>query len=76
MAALIPDEVLHLFAAIGPYAAIAERIAARFGGLVDSVSINFPAGADPAEIRAVVQAVQRIPARFTGFRTETVPAAA
>lgn len=69
MSALIPDEVLELFAAIGPYEVIAERIAARFGGLVDTVVIPFPADANPSTVRAVVEEVQAIPARFQGFRT-------
>ena len=68
MAALIPDDVLNLFAAIGTYDEIAERIADRFGGLVDTVGIPFPADADPGAVRAVVRAVQGIPSRFTGFR--------
>jgi alkanesulfonate monooxygenase SsuD/methylene tetrahydromethanopterin reductase-like flavin-dependent oxidoreductase (luciferase family) len=68
MAVLIPDEMLHLSAAIGTYDEIAERVAARFGGLVDTVSIPFPAGADPDAVRAVVRAVHAIPSRFTGFR--------
>jgi probable F420-dependent oxidoreductase len=70
MAALIPDEVLHLFAAIGTYDDIAARIEERFGGLVDTVSIPFPVETDPVAIREVVRAVQRIPSRFEGFRTE------
>lgn len=76
MAALIPDEVLHLFAAIGTYDVIAERIAERFGGVVDTVTIPFPADADPGAVRAVLRAVQRIPARFMDFRTERFRAAA
>ena len=68
MTALIPDEVLQLFAAIGPYDVIAERIADRFGGLVDTVVIPFPAEADPGAVRAVVQAVGTIPGRFEGFQ--------
>jgi probable F420-dependent oxidoreductase len=76
MTALIPDEVLHLFAAIGTYGEIAERIATRFGGLVDTVSIPFPPDAAPEDIRAVVQAVQRIPGQFSGFRTEELGLAA
>ena len=71
MAALIPDEVLNLFAAIGTYDEIAGAIADRFGGLVDTVGIPFPADADPGAVRAVVQAVQAIPGQFEGFRTET-----
>lgn len=70
MAALIPDEVLDLFAAIGTYDTIAERIATRFGGLVDTVGIPFPADADPGAVRAVVREVQAIPSPYQGFRTE------
>jgi probable F420-dependent oxidoreductase len=69
MSALIPDEVLQLFAAVGPYDVIAERIATRFGGLVDTVVIPFPAEADPGAVRTVVREVQTVPARFKGFRT-------
>jgi probable F420-dependent oxidoreductase len=67
---LIPDEVLHLFAAIGNYDEIAERIATRFGGVVDTVTIPFPEGADPGAVARVVREVQRIPSAFTGFETE------
>lgn len=67
MSALIPDEVLHLFAAIGTYDVIAERIAARFGDLVDTVVIPLSADADPGAISAVVKEVQSIPTRFVGF---------
>ncbi len=69
MAPLIDDEVLHLFAAIGTYDQIAERIAARFGGLVDSVTLPFPKDASPDAMRAVVREVQSIPSRFEAFRT-------
>ena len=71
IAQLIPDEVLHLFAAIGPYGKIAERIAARFGGLVDTITIPFPASASTDTMRAVVREVQKIPAGFQQFRTES-----
>lgn len=67
---LIPDEVLQLFAAVGNYDQIAERVAARFGGVVDTVTIPFPEGAPPAAVRQVVREVQAIPAAFTGFATE------
>lgn len=59
----------------GDPAEIAERIATRFGGLVDTIGIPFPADADPGAVRAVVREVQAIPARFQGFRTKR-PAAA
>ncbi len=69
LAAHIPDEVLHLFAAIGTYDEIAERIAERFGGVVDTVTIPFPADADPVAIRRVVEEIHRIPSRFERFQT-------
>jgi probable F420-dependent oxidoreductase len=67
---LIPDEVLALFAAVGTYDQIAERIAARFGGVVDTVTLQFPEGAPPEAVRQVVREVQAIPAAFQGFATE------
>ena len=71
IAKLIPDEVLNLFAAIGNYDQIGERIAARFGGLVDTVTIPFPAGAPAGAMAQVVRDVQSIPSHFTGFATES-----
>ena len=38
MAAEIPDDVLHLFAAIGTHGTIVDAIADRFGGLTDAVA--------------------------------------
>lgn len=67
---LIPDEVLDLFAAVGNYDQIAERIATRFGGIVDTVTIPFPEGASPGAVRQVVREVQQIPSAFQGYATE------
>lgn len=69
MAALVSDEVLHLFMACAAYEGIAEAIAERFGGVVDTVTLDFLSGDDAATRRRVVEAVQRIPHRFDGFRT-------
>lgn len=68
---LIPDDVLALFAAVGNYDQIAERIATRFGGLVDTVTIPFPATARPDQVAAVVREVRQVPAHFTGFATQS-----
>jgi probable F420-dependent oxidoreductase len=47
MAAEVPDEVVRIFAACGTYGEIAKAIDARFGGLADSIELNFPAAHRP-----------------------------
>jgi probable F420-dependent oxidoreductase len=69
MAALVSDEVLDLFMARAAYEGVAEAIAKRFGGVVDTVTLDFLPGDDAATRRRVVEAVQRIPHRFEGFHT-------
>ncbi|MDX2155420.1 MAG: TIGR03617 family F420-dependent LLM class oxidoreductase [Hyphomicrobiaceae bacterium] len=69
MAAAVPDEVLNLFAAVGTYDELPERIAERFGGVVDSVSIEATPGTDPAVLKAVIETARRIPSPFEGFAT-------
>ena len=64
MAAQISDEVLDLFVARAPYEGIAEAIDRRFGGIVDTVSIDFAPGTDAATRRRVVEGIQRIPSCF------------
>jgi probable F420-dependent oxidoreductase len=67
MAAQVPDEVLEVFAAIGPYDRIAGEIERRFGGLADAIALSFPDGTPPGLAREVVQDVRRIPSAFRGF---------
>ncbi len=68
MAKEVNDDVLDLFVARATYDRLPEAIETRFGGVVDSVSFEFQP-TDPPELRReVVQAVQRIPHRFTGFK--------
>ena len=50
MARQVPDDVLDLFVARAPYEGLAEAISARFGGIVDAVSIDFVDGT-PASVR-------------------------
>jgi hypothetical protein len=68
MAPLISDEVLGLFVAMGTYEEIPGEIERRFGGIVDTVTIDFPPDAETTLKRAVVDAVRRIPSAFEGFR--------
>lgn len=70
LAALVSDEVLDLFVARAPYEGIAEAIEKRFGGVVDTVTLEFLPTDSAATRRRVVEEVQKVPHAFTGFRTE------
>ena len=69
MAAQVPDDVLDLFVARATYDELPEAIERRYGGIVDTVSIDFAPGTSAATRRATIEAIQRIPARFKGFAT-------
>ncbi len=70
MPPLIADEVLALFAAAGTYDELPDAIARRFGGLVDCVTLEGTEGAEPGVVRALLEAIHRIPSRFERFKTE------
>jgi len=57
MAKEVSDDVVHLFAAVGRHDQIAKAIEARFGGLVDAVSVSDL----PPDL---IQDLQRIPTRY------------
>ena len=67
MAAMISDDVLDLFCARAPYDALAEAVARRFAGLVDTVSLDLRPDVPASVRRALVAAIQAIPHRFAGF---------
>jgi probable F420-dependent oxidoreductase len=69
MAAEVPDDVLDLFVARATYDGLPAAIEKRYGGIVDTVSIDFTPGTPSATRRDVIAAVQRIPSAFQGFRT-------
>lgn len=69
LAAQVPDEVLHLFAAVGTYDELPVRIAERFGGVVDAVSIELDEGTSIEVAQRLVADVRAIPSRFEGFAT-------
>jgi probable F420-dependent oxidoreductase len=69
MAALIPDDVIDLFAVVGTYDTIVGDIAARYGGCADTISFPVAADADPRALREVVDAIHRIPSPFAGYAT-------
>jgi len=67
MPAEVSDDVVRLFAAVGVYRDIAQAIAARYGGLADSIDISFPAGTPPGLQRELVADIRRIPHLFEEF---------
>ena len=69
MAKQVPDDVLDLFVARATYDDLPAAIEKRYGGIVDTVSIDFTPGTPAAVRRDVIAAVQRIPSPFKGFRT-------
>jgi probable F420-dependent oxidoreductase len=61
----VPDDVAHLFAAVGRHDEIVEAIGQRFGGLVDALTLRADgAGEVPPDL---VQDIRRIPHAFQGF---------
>ena len=61
--------MLDLFLARATYRDLAPAVEKRFGGLVDTVSLDF-LDSDPPELRAeVVKSVQAIPTVFKGYKT-------
>ena len=67
MAALIPDEVLELFAIVGTHDRIADKIAERYGGLADALSLFIPTDTEPGPLAEIVQDVGRIPTPFEAY---------
>jgi len=67
MAALIPDEVVDLFATVGTHDEIAGKIEERYGGLADTVSLFIPTDTPPGPLGEILQDIQRIPTPFAGY---------
>ena len=64
MAAQIPDEVLELFAIVGTHDVVADKIAKRYGGLADALSLFIPTDTEPGPLAEVIQDVKRIATPF------------
>jgi probable F420-dependent oxidoreductase len=69
MAGAVSDEIVRIFAACGTYDEIAGMIAARWGGLADSIELNFPTGTPAGLQREILTDIRHIPRTFRGFRT-------
>jgi probable F420-dependent oxidoreductase len=65
MAKEVPDDVAHLFAAVGRHDQIVRAIGERFGGLVDALTLRADGtGEIPPDL---VQDIRRLPHNFRGF---------
>jgi alkanesulfonate monooxygenase SsuD/methylene tetrahydromethanopterin reductase-like flavin-dependent oxidoreductase (luciferase family) len=67
MAAEVPDDVLDLFVASATYEDLPAAIEKRYGGIVDTVSVDFAPGTSAATRRATIRAIHGIPCSFKGF---------
>ena len=68
MAREVPDDVAHLFAAVGRHDQLVGAIAERFGGLADSLTLRGDGIGAAAEVpRDLVQDIQRIPHPYGGL---------
>jgi probable F420-dependent oxidoreductase len=67
MAAEVSDDVLRLFVAAATHRDLARAIAARFGGVADSIVLSGGYGIRQDIPPEVIHDIQRIPTTFTGF---------
>jgi probable F420-dependent oxidoreductase len=68
MAKEVPDDVVHLFAAVGRYDQIVKAIEQRFGGLADALNARANA-AQPGHLpRDLIQDIRRVPHTFRNFK--------
>jgi hypothetical protein len=70
LASRVPDDVVHLFAAVGTHKDIAKRIEERFGGLSDALSLQPDSTGASEDIPPdLMQDIKRIPTLFRGYKT-------
>lgn len=67
MAAMIPDDVVDLFATVGTHDELPKKLEERYGGLADTLSLFIPTDTPPGPLGEVLQDVQRIPIPFKGY---------
>ena len=67
MAKEVPDNVAHLFAAVGRYDQIVKAIEERFGGLTDALNARANAAQSGRLPRDLIQDIRRIPHSFRSF---------
>jgi alkanesulfonate monooxygenase SsuD/methylene tetrahydromethanopterin reductase-like flavin-dependent oxidoreductase (luciferase family) len=66
----VPDDLVHLFAAVGTHKELPGKIAERFGGLSDTINLRADAqSADTNVPPDVIQEIKRIATPFAGYKT-------
>ena len=70
MAALIPDDIVDLFAVVADYKTLPKKLEERYGGLADTISLQFAPDDDIDEVAEVVREIQKIPSEFEGYDTK------
>lgn len=68
MAARVPDDLVHLFAAVGTHAQIVDAIRRRFG-MVDAINLRADPHTDGDVPPDLIQEIKRIPVTFVRYRT-------
>jgi len=69
MAAEIPDDLLREFVAAAPYDRLAAAIEKRFGGITDSITIDFPKEMPAEQSAELLADLKAIPSVFRGFES-------
>jgi probable F420-dependent oxidoreductase len=70
MAQEVSDDTVRIFAACGTFGELAGAVEARFGGVADSIDVNFPPGTAFGLMRELMTDIRRIPHTFAGFNTD------
>jgi probable F420-dependent oxidoreductase len=69
MAALIPEEMIDLFAVVADYKSLPKALEERYGGLADTISLQFAPDDDPAELTKLTSEIHEIPMKFEKYDT-------
>jgi hypothetical protein len=67
IAAEIPDDLLHEFAAIARFDQLAVAVEKRFGGVADAIYASTSQDIRPPIPADVLQDIARVPTAFKGF---------
>jgi probable F420-dependent oxidoreductase len=67
MAAEIPDDLLHEFAAVATWKDLPAAVAKRFGGITDSITLDLPADMPRDAKERLLSELREIPSAFRDF---------